>query len=227
MKNLHTHITLSEGIVFDLDGTLLHTEPDIRLAINGALKSCGFDQLDDSITLPNLHGTLPEILSAAMKVIGAPESSIFDVMRHYNKHYVKQAHSNSVLYPGVYELLSYLDSIDIALGVCTNKDEVAARQALEKTSILKFFTCVTGGDTTAYAKPHSMPLLHTLKIMDVLPKKSLLIGDTHVDALCAQQSKISFIHFQNGYGNSVHENYPCIGYFSDYIELLNAKDMYE
>jgi phosphoglycolate phosphatase len=141
-------------------------------------------------------------------------------MRQYNKHYAKQAHTNSILYPGVYELLHYLDGIEIALGVCTNKDEASARQALEKMSILKFFTCVTGGDTTPYAKPHSMPLLHTLKMMNVAPEQSLLIGDTHVDALCAQQSKIGFIHYQNGYGKSVSENYACLGYFSDYAALL-------
>jgi len=220
MKTLHAYLIRKQGIVFDLDGTLLHTEPDIRLAINSALKSCGLESIDEKVTLPNLHGTLPEILAAAIKLIGAPESIIFDVMRQYNKHYVKQAHTNSILYPGVYELLQYLDGIEITLGVCTNKDEASARQALEKLSILKFFTCVTGGDTTAYAKPHSMPLLHTLKIMSVAPEQSLLIGDTHVDALCAQQSKVDFIHYQNGYGKSVSENYPCVGGFSDYAELL-------
>ncbi len=223
MKNVFSILSNRKGIVFDLDGTLLHTEPDIRLAINAAFKTCGFQPIEDRTTLPNLHGTLPEILSAAMQLIEAPESSIFDVMRHYNKHYVKQAHRHSILYPGAYEFLHYLDSKGIALGICTNKDEASARQALEKTSILKFFTCVTGGDTTAYAKPHSMPLLHTLKILDVEPEHTLMIGDTHVDALCAQQAKINFIHFQNGYGKSVSENYPCVGYFSDYIELLDIR----
>ena len=220
MKNMHAHLIRSEGIVFDLDGTLLHTEPDIRLAINTAFKSCSLASIDDTVPLPNLHGTLPEILTAAIKLIGGPEQIIFDVMRQYNKHYAKQAHSNSILYPGVYELLHYLDGIEITLGVCTNKDEASARQALEKLGILKFFTCVTGGDTTPYAKPHSMPLIHTLQIMDVAPEQALLIGDTHVDALCAQQSKIAFIHYLNGYGKSVSENYPCVGFISDYAELL-------
>ena len=207
------------AIVFDLDGTLLHTEPDIRQATNQALLDCGFQTLAPEQVIPDLYGTLPDILASVMVLVQAPAAAAEDIQQAYLTHYTRQAHDHSFLYPNVLVLLDQLLSQGHQLAVCTNKIERSAKQALERHGLSSYFTVVTGGDTTAHPKPHALPLLTTIDALHVKPSDCLLIGDTHVDALCASNCGIPFVFHRSGYGDDSVHQYPVAASFVEYAEV--------
>lgn len=219
MKTVKDYINNSAAIVFDLDGTLMHTEPDIRRATNQALLDCGFQTLPADQAIPNLYGPLPDILASAMMLVHAPATAADDIEQAYLTHYARQAHDHSFLYPNVLPLLDRLLAQGHQLAVCTNKIEKSARQALERHGISAYFTIVTGGDSTAHPKPHSLPLLTTIAGLQVSASDSLLIGDTHVDALCASNCGIPFIFHRRGYGDDSVQQYPIAASFNGYEEI--------
>ncbi|MEI8399478.1 MAG: HAD hydrolase-like protein [Alcaligenaceae bacterium] len=207
------------AIVFDLDGTLLHTEPDIRRATNQALLDCGFQPLAPEQVIPNLYGTLPDILASVMVLVQAPAAAAEDIQQAYLTHYTRQAHDHSFLYPNVLVFLDQLLSQGHQLAVCTNKIEKSAKQALERHGLSKYFTVVTGGDTTAHPKPHALPLFATIDAMQVNASDCLLIGDTHVDALCASNCGVLFIFHRSGYGDDSVQQHPIAASFFEYAEI--------
>lgn len=216
MKHLAPLLLTKEAIVFDLDGTLLHTEPDIRMAINAALAECGHKKIDPNIELPNLHGPSRELIGSAVALVDFPEESLGVLIPAYQRHYKQQAHAHSYLYPGVRELLEQLRNRHFKLAVCTNKIEANARHALQKTDIIDFFQVITGSDTTAFSKPHPLPLAHTLKELDVAHENAVMVGDTHVDARCAALCNVDFILHQNGYGRPHEAEIRIAGEFKTY-----------
>jgi phosphoglycolate phosphatase len=216
MNHLAPLLLTKDAIVFDLDGTLLHTEPDIRMAINTALTDCGHRAIDPNVELPNLHGPSRELVSSAVALVDFPEEGLDVLIPIYQRHYKLQAHAHSHLYPGVMELLEHLRDRDYKLAICTNKVEVNARHALQKTGIIDFFQVITGSDTTAFPKPHPLPLSHTLKELDVVHEKAVLIGDTHVDGRCAARCNVDFILHQNGYGRPHEDEIRIAGQFKKY-----------
>jgi phosphoglycolate phosphatase len=114
------------------------------------------------------------------------------------------------------EMLKHLRDQDIKLAICTNKIEANARHALQTTDIIDFFSVITGSDTTAFPKPHPLPLSHTLKELDVAHAHAVMIGDTHVDARCAAHCNVDFILHQNGYGRPSEADYRIAGQFNTY-----------
>lgn len=208
-----------KALIFDLDGTLVDTQPDIRKAINGALSDCGYDGMGDDATVPNLHATLPVILSAVMERLGIPESAMEPLRLAYIKHYRAQAHAGSEIYPGVMELLKAHRARGGIMAVCTNKNRADALNVLERCDILPFFQYVTGGDTTAHPKPHPAPLAHTLQQLQTEPADAILIGDTHADALCAQTMQTGFLLHRAGYGGQAALDCPNDAQFLSYSEL--------
>ena len=216
MNHLAPLLLNKEAIVFDLDGTLLHTEPDIRMAINSALTECGHREIDPNVELPNLHGPSRELIGSAVALVDFPEEGLDVLIPIYQRQYKLQAHAHSDLYPGVMALLEQLRDRDFKLAICTNKIEANARHALTKTGIIDFFHVVTGSDTTAFPKPHPLPLSHTLKELEVAHENAVLIGDTHVDARCAAHCNVDFILHQNGYGRPSETDYRIAGQFNTY-----------
>jgi phosphoglycolate phosphatase len=216
MNHLAPLLLNKEAIVFDLDGTLLHTEPDIRMAINSALTECGHREIDPNVELPNLHGPSRELIGSAVALVDFPEEGLDVLIPIYQRQYKLQAHAHSDLYPGVMALLEQLRDRDFKLAICTNKIEANARHALTKTGIIDFFHVITGSDTTAFPKPHPLPLSHTLKELEVAHENAVLIGDTHVDARCAAHCNVDFILHQNGYGRPSETDYRIAGQFNTY-----------
>jgi 2-phosphoglycolate phosphatase len=219
MKTAKDLVHGRSAIVFDLDGTLLHTEPDIRQATNQALRDCGFQTLAPEQVIPNLYGPLADILASVMALLRVPVAAAEDIQRVYLTHYARQAHDHSFLYPNVLDLLEQLLLQGHQLGVCTNKIESSARQALERHGLSTYFSVVTGGDTTAHPKPHALPLLTTLEALHVDASNCVLIGDTHVDALCASNCGIPFVFHRSGYGGEEVRQHPIAASFDGYKEL--------
>ncbi len=193
-------------ILFDLDGTLVDTAPDLMTAHNHVMKKFGYNSksIDE---IRNLVGkgaavmigrSLWGVAKKEMSKITDPkikDEMIKEFLDYYGKNIVK----DSKLINGVYEFLTWAKKNNISMAVCTNKQEHLAVDLLKKIKIYDFFEYVAGRNTFEYYKPDPRHLTNTIEIMNGSIKKSLMIGDSENDADAARSAGIPMILLENGY----------------------------
>tara|TARA_Y100000590_G_scaffold319869_1_gene362007 strand:+ start:27 stop:716 length:690 start_codon:yes stop_codon:yes gene_type:complete len=193
-------------IIFDLDGTLVDTAPDLLSAHNHVMKKFGYSSrnLDE---IKNLAGKGAAVMIGRSIWESAKKefSSIDDqktkneMIDEFISYYGKNIVVKSKLINGVYEFLKWAKSKKISMGVCTNKQEHLAVDLLKKIKIYDFFEYVAGRNTFEYCKPDPRHITNMIEIMNGNIKKSLMIGDSENDAEAAKSAGISMILLENGY----------------------------
>ena len=193
-------------IIFDLDGTLVDTAPDLLSAHNHVMKKFGFTSRNLE-EIKNLAGKGAAVMigrsiweSAKKEFSSINDQKIKDEMlKEFINYYEKNIVVKSKLITGVYEFLKWAKSMNISMGVCTNKQEHLAVNLLKKIKIYDFFDYVAGRNTFEYCKPDPRHLTSIIEIMDGNVKKSLMIGDSENDADTAKLAGVPMILLENGY----------------------------
>ena len=195
-------------ILFDLDGTLVDTAPDLLSAHNHVMKKFGYNSrnLDE---IKNLAGKGAAVMigrsiwkSARKELSSIDNQKTKDEMvKEFINYYGKNIVVKSKLVNGVYDFLKWAKSKNISMGVCTNKQEHLAVNLLKKIKIYDFFEYVAGRNTFEYCKPDPRHLTNTIEIMNGSIKKSLMIGDSENDAEAAKLAGIPMILLEDGYTN--------------------------
>ena len=195
-------------ILFDLDGTLVDTAPDLLSAHNHVMKKFGYSSrnLDE---IKNLAGKGAAVMigrsiweSARKELSSIDDKKTKDEMvKEFINYYGKNIVVKSKLVNGVYDFLKWAKSKNISMGVCTNKQEHLAVNLLKKIKIYDFFEYVAGRNTFEYCKPDPRHLTNTIEIMNGSIKKSLMIGDSENDAEAAKSAGIPMILLEEGYTN--------------------------
>ena len=193
-------------IIFDLDGTLVDTAPDLLSAHNHVMKKFGFTSKNLE-EIKNLAGKGAAVMigrsiweSAKKEFSSINDQKIKDEMlKEFINYYQKNIVVKSKLVTGVYEFLKWAKSINISMGVCTNKQEHLAVDLLKKIKIYEFFEYVAGRNTFEYCKPDPRHLTSIIEIMNGDVKKSLMIGDSENDADTAKLAGVPMILLENGY----------------------------
>ena len=193
-------------IIFDLDGTLVNTAPDLMMAHNHVMEKFGYStkNLDE---IRNLVGKGAAVLigrsiwgSAKKEFSKITDKKIKDKMvKEFINFYSKNIVVESKLINGAYDFLKWAKSKKISMGVCTNKQEHLAIDLLKKIKIYDFFEYVSGGNTFSYCKPDPRHLTSSIEIMDGNLKKSIMIGDSENDADAAKSAGIPMILIEDGY----------------------------
>ena len=193
-------------IIFDLDGTLVDTAPDLLSAHNHVMKKFGYTSrnLDE---IKNLAGKGAAVMigrsiweSAKKEFSSIDDQKTKDEMvNEFINFYGKNIVVKSKLVNGVYEFLKWAKSKNISMGVCTNKQEHLAVDLLKKIKIYDFFEYVAGRNTFEYCKPDPRHITSMIEIMNGNIKKSLMIGDSENDADAAKSAGIPMILLENGY----------------------------
>ena len=193
-------------ILFDLDGTLADTAPDLLSAHNHVMKKFGYETKNiDEIRDYVGHGAAvmigKSIWSSARKELSKiNDQKIKDEMiNEFLNFYGKNIVVKSKLIDGVYEFLKWAKSNNISMGVCTNKQEHLAIDFLKKIKIYDFFEYVAGRNTFDYCKPDPRHLTSMIEIMNGDIKKSIMIGDSENDAEAAKSAGIPMILLEDGY----------------------------
>ena len=122
-----------------------------------------------------------------------------EMLKEFINYYEKNIVVKSKLVTGVYEFLKWAKSMNISMGVCTNKQEHLAVDLLKKIKIYEFFEYIAGRNTFEYCKPDPRHLTSIIEIMDGNVKKSLMIGDSENDADTAKLAGVPMILLENGY----------------------------
>ena len=193
-------------IIFDLDGTLVDTAPDLLSAHNHVMKKFGFTSKNLE-EIKNLAGKGAAVMigrsiweSAKKEFSSINDQKIKDEMlKEFINYYEKNIVVKSKLITGVYEFLKWAKSMNISMGVCTNKQEHLAVNLLKKIKIYDFFDYVAGRNTFEYCKPDPRHLTNIIEIMNGNVKKSLMIGDSENDADTAKLAGVPMILLENGY----------------------------
>ena len=199
MKQIYT-------ILFDLDGTLVDTAPDLMMAHNHVMKKFGY-QTKTTEEIRELvgqgAGTLigRSIWGQAKKEFGkVQDQKIKDNMtKEFIDFYGKNILHKSTLINGVKEFLVWCKNQKISMGVCTNKTEHLAVDLLKQIGIYDFFEYVAGHNTFDYCKPDPRHLTTVVEILDGDLEKTLMVGDSESDANAAKAAGIPVILLEDGY----------------------------
>ena len=182
------------AVIFDLDGTLVDSAPDIAWGINRMLAGYGLPP-QDVRSIERLTGEGANALVAKVyDNIGEPvdEARIARDTATYLDHYRQRPAADSRLYADAMTALPALHWMGIRLAVCTNKQQALARAVLAHFGLAGWIETVVGADTTPHRKPHPAPLLHALNHLSVTPDEALFVGDTAIDRDCAAAAGVGF-----------------------------------
>ena len=193
-------------ILFDLDGTLVDTAPDLMLAHNHVMKKFGYPTKSTE-DIRNLVGKGAGALigrsiwgQAKKEFSKVLDAKIKDEMvKEFVNFYGKNIVNESTLVTGVKDFLIWCKEQNISMAVCTNKQEHLSNDLLKKIGIYDFFEYVAGSDTFDYCKPDPRHLTNVVEILDGDVKKTIMIGDSETDANAAKAAKIPVILLENGY----------------------------
>jgi phosphoglycolate phosphatase len=193
-------------ILFDLDGTLVDTAPDLMLAHNHVMKKFGYPTKSTN-EIRNLVGQGAgamlgrSIWGQAKKEFGKVQDEKIkkEMVSEFVDFYGKNIINESTLIKGVKEFLIWAKEKSISMAVCTNKQEHLAIDLLKKINIYNFFEYVAGHDTFDYCKPDPRHLTTVVEILEGDIKKTLMIGDSETDANAAKAAEIPVILLEDGY----------------------------
>ena len=187
-------------VLFDLDGTLVDTAPDLIRAHNHVMKKFGYPTKSIN-ELKNAVGKGAKAIMAK----GNGKWEWFDekikneMTDEFLSFYKKNILHESTLINGVKEFLKWCKNQNISMAVCTNKTEHLAIDLLKKIQIYDFFEYVSGHNTFEYCKPDPRHLLRTIEMLNGDKDKSIMIGDSETDANAAKEAEIPMILLKYGY----------------------------
>lgn len=210
-----------QGLVFDLDGTIIDSAADIIEGLRITFEEAGLGRLPDDYFPDNLHGTSAGMMRDIIASMGwRMPDDLAPLRANYIGHYRALDHRNTQLYPGVAAVLEACHEAGIPMAICTNKIHANALMALEKVGLSGLFDYVSGSDTWSQAKPSPLPLLETIRMLGLEPAQCLYFGDTSVDAICARDAGVPFVLHTSGYGDAALKDHSQRFAFQHWEELM-------
>ena len=215
-----------KALLFDLDGTLLDSAPDLVASLNWVRQHEGMAPLPVSDMSQFASKGALGLLRAGMPETGPDQLEAWRLL--FLEHYAENSYRESRLYEGIPELLDYLAEAAIPWGVVTNKIESLTYPIIEAADLAEAIGCVVCGDTLAQSKPHPAPVLHACRALETDPGESLFVGDDirDIEAGRAAGTHTAAVHY--GYGSnelqeSRVESNLQIHHPSDLLDFVKAK----
>jgi phosphoglycolate phosphatase len=196
-------------LVFDLDGTLIDTAPDLIAATNHVLAGLGRDAAAENALRPQIsHGALAMIRAGIGSEAAAwPEDRLYPLFEQFITYYTANISKHSRPFPGLLAALDRCTAAGHTLAVCTNKQEALARQVLAELGMTDRFTVIAGRDTFAVYKPDPGHLVQTITAAGGDPKRAIMVGDSGVDVATAKAAGVPVIAVDFGYSDPPVETF--------------------
>lgn len=216
-------MTRIRALLFDLDGTLLDSAPDLVASLNRVRRSEALPELELAQLKRYASRGAVGLLRAGMPPTDPPT---FERWRQlFLEHYAENCYRDSTLFAGVPELLDYLARAGIPWGIVTNKIEALTRPIVEAAGLADAVACVVCGDTLKESKPHPAPVSLACGMVDVQPGEVVMVGDDIRDIQAGHAAGTRTAAVYYGYGSDelngdvVEGSYPVYRP-ADLVELI-------
>ena len=204
-------------ILFDLDGTIVNTAPDLMAAHNHVMRKYGHTEkrLEDIKSLAGRGAWV--MMQRSFKEEIKDEKMKKEMTKEFIDFYSKNIDRNSIPIDGSIDFFKWAKNKNISMAVCTNKQEKLAVDLLKKLDIYKYFEYVAGSDTFSYNKPDPRHLTDVVEIIGGDLKRTMMIGDSEVDATSAHNANLPFVLVRDGYTEKTEEEIKHDELISDFI----------
>jgi phosphoglycolate phosphatase len=186
-------------LVFDLDGTLVDSVPDLANTLNEVLHERGHTPLSDAEVTPMIGDGVPALVARAFAARGGSAAEAAEALPQYIKLYEANATNLTRPYPGVPETLAALRRSGYRTAVCTNKLQQASETVLHGLDLWRLFDGVAGGDRYPVKKPDKGHLLRLIAELGGSPERAVMIGDSENDAAVAHAASVPLVMMRYGY----------------------------
>ena len=212
------------GCVFDLDGTLADTAPDIAIALNNSLNDAGLRQVPLESVKEMIGNGIPVLVRRALFHIEAPEDLAADVitsMLAYSRQYYCE---KSSLMNGVKDCLEGLKKRGIPMSICTNKDETVAQKVVSALDLNSYFYAIVGSRPNLVKKPDPSMLQIAAEAINSPMETTMMIGDSEVDAATGIAASSISVIVRGGYCHKPYEELNVTHLLDSMEELLDIID---
>lgn len=200
-------------LLFDLDGTLVDSVPDLHLSLNYMLNDLGINQVSQDYVRQWVGNGAAKLIERTLQFSAGqpPESELHEkAMRLFFKYYQENLDVGTQVFPGARQLLNGLQDARIQCACITNKPRCFTEPLLSKLHLDQYFQVLVCGDDLPEKKPHPMPLLHALAALQVQAEDGFMVGDSSSDLSAAQQAGIRAILVTYGYNQGFTTEDPSI-----------------
>lgn len=216
-------MTKPPALVFDLDGTLIDSIPQVAAAVNAALAEAARPVLP-LVAVREMIGEGARVTVArAFAATGGTEGIDVDAMiARYLVHYLADPASHTLVFPGVVEVLEQFRAAGAVMGVCTNKPGPTTRPVLDALNLSRFFAAVVTADDTRYRKPDGRHVLETIAAMKADRTDAVFIGDSAPDLAAAHDAGVPAVAVAYGYGHGAVRTLPAAAWIESFRDLPAA-----
>jgi len=191
-----------ETLIFDLDGTLVDTLPDITQSVNFAFKNAGLAQKSKEEVKGNIGLGIENLIDKCLKQSKTkPKLGQEPILKEFKQHYLDHCTDFSKVYTGVTELLDKIQHLKLA--ILTNKPMIYTQKILKHYGLLPFFSSIIAGDSTQDKKPGTTGIEKIFHDLKVDSKSCIMIGDSVADVQTAQKTGVLSLGIQGGIGDPI------------------------
>jgi phosphoglycolate phosphatase len=192
---------MTSFLVFDLDGTLVDSAPDLLATLDVVLPRHGFAMASDAGLRNGIgHGARHLIEFALTRQgVSVDVATVDALYRDFLAHYEANICIGTRLYPGTLALLDRFAAAGWSFALCTNKPERLSRKLLDQLGVAERFAAICGGDTFQHRKPDPRHLLDTIAVVSGQPETAIMVGDSRTDLDTARAAGVRFVGVSFGY----------------------------
>ena len=215
-----------KAILFDLDGTLFETAPELSKAVNLMLKDLEMAQLKTNEIKRFIGRGAENLIKQSLKASSQKDPTLFFAKAEkFFAHHYSLISANSRMFEGVEKSIIDLKAKDFLLGCVTNKPAIYTEALMNHSRLADFMDIIVSGDTTEKKKPDPLPILHALNQLNIEPKDAIMVGDSVVDIEAGFEAGTYIFTVPYGYqfGESIISDKVdyAMSNFSELTQIIN------
>ena len=190
------------GVIFDLDGTLIDSGPDLLHSLNYVLKQQNLPDIPSEIIGNLVGGGAEAMIRRGFEYLNEKidENKVSEMIKSFLEFYFYNCTIKTCFYPNISFVIRTLYKMDVKLGICTNKKQYLAEKILDKLKISNFFNIILGSSPNLRLKPSNEMLTFCMKKMDLKSSECMMVGDSNNDIIPANELGMDSVFVSYGYG---------------------------